>query len=141
MRIISLALGITIVTVPANSVRAQGYTCHASDWISAKMIRHINASIADTIVRTRLGLPKVPAAQVVVSTDPTLCNLAGLAIDSVAHSQHPDKPKPPQGTGEYYVIKIGTYTGAARVNLNSSNDFVAFFVFSPMWELKSVVAM
>ena len=125
----------------ATEAGAQAYSCHVSDVHSTKMIRDVNASVADTSVRRVLGLPNVPPAQVVLATDAAFCNRAGLALDSVAHAQHPDRPQPPQGTGSYYVIKIGTYTGVANINPNSTNGYLAFFIFGPLWELKSIAAM
>jgi hypothetical protein len=138
-----LVIGVSTACVLgfATEVRAQGYSCHASDFYSTKMIRDVNASVADTSVRRVLGLPNVSPADVVLATDAAFCNRAGLAVDSVAHAQHPDNPQPPQGAGAYYVIKIGTYTGVANINPNSPNGYLAFFIFGPLWDLKSVAAM
>lgn len=141
MRKLILGFSIACVCGFATAARAQGYSCHVSDAHSTKMIKDLNASIADTSVRRVLGLPNVPPAQVVLATDAAFCNRAGLAVDSVAHAQHPDRPKPPQGTGSYYVIKIGTSTGVANMNSHTTNSYLALFIFGPLWELKSIAGM
>jgi hypothetical protein len=139
MRSVFLTIsGIGLLIATANTGQAQGYTCKASDPYSAIIMRQVNASIADTISRRALGLPNVAPSQVTLATDPSLCNRAGLAIDSVAHSQHPSKPQPPQGSDAYYVIKIGTYTAATRVDPTGGRHHAAFFIFGPAWELISV---
>jgi hypothetical protein len=134
-------LGFSIACVLTTEGRAQAYSCRASDGLSAKMIRDINASVADTSSRRILGLPDVAPSEVVLATDSAFCNLAGLAVDSVAHAQHPDRPKPPQGAGAYYVIKIGSYTGVGILNPNSTNSYVPFFIFGPLWELRSIAGL
>lgn len=141
MRKLIVGFSIACVWGFATEARAQGYSCHGSDALSTKMIRDVNASVADTSVRRVLGLPNVPAAQVVLATDAAFCNRAGLAVDSVAHAQHPDRPQPPQGTGSYYVIKIGTSTGVANINPHSTNGYLALFIFGPLWDLKSIAGM
>jgi hypothetical protein len=139
MRIVFLSVSaISLLTATAIEAQAQGYTCKASDSYSAIIIRQVNASIADTISRRALGLPNVAPSQVTLATDPSLCNRAGLGIDSVALSQHPSKPQPAQGSDAYYVIKIGTYTGATRVDPTGGRHHAAFFIFGPAWELISV---
>ena len=138
-----LIVGFTLACVwgLATESGAQGYSCHASDAYSTKMIRNVNASVADTSARRVLGLPNVPPAQVVLATDAIFCNRAGLAVDSVAHAQHPDRPQPPQGAGSLYVIKIGTFTGVANINPNATNSYTALFIFGPLWDLKSIGGM
>jgi hypothetical protein len=142
MRMLNIAVTVACACGLTTETRAQSYSCHESDFYSAKMIRDVNASIADTSVRRALGLPNVAPGQVILATDPAFCNRAGLAIDSVSHAQHPDHPKPPQGSGSYYVIKIGTYTGVARINPTASETkYVAFFIFGPLWELIKIGGM
>jgi len=122
---------------------AQSYSCHERDVVSDLLIRKITASVTDSVDRRVLGLPNVSPFQIVLATDPAFCNRAGLAIDSIAHAQHPDRPKPLHGTGSYYVIKIGTHTGVARIDTSKKNpnDWVGLFIFGPLWDLKSIAAM
>jgi hypothetical protein len=123
---------------------AQGYSCKAADFFSDMTIRQLKWSIADTASRRALGLPNVPASQVTLAADATLCNRAMLALDTLAHSQHPTQPMPPQGTGAHYVFKVGTYTGVALLDSGSTgriSDYTPLFLFDPVWKFVNILGM
>lgn len=137
-----IALLLTIAVAARSG--AQGYTCKAADFFSDMMIRQLNWSIADTASRRVLGLPNVPASQVTLAADAMFCNRALLALDTVAHSQHPTQPMPPQGTGAHYVFKVGTYTGVALLDSGSAGrirHYTPLFLFDPVWKLVNILGM
>jgi hypothetical protein len=55
MRKLIVAVSVAWACGFTAETRAQSYSCHESDFYSAKMIRDVNASIADTSVRRSLG--------------------------------------------------------------------------------------
>ncbi len=138
-RLITLAIALISVNRAAG---AQGYTCKPSDFYSDMMIRQINWSVADTASRRALGLPNVPSSQVTLATNNALCNRAGLALDSLANSQHPNDPPPPQGTAAYYVLTIGTYTGVSLLGLPPNKPgYAPLFLFDPIWKFVNIIGM
>jgi len=146
MRIFSGSSRLSIVFVLAfiGNAQAQGYTCKSGDFYSDMMIRQINSSIADPASRSALGLPNVPSSQVNLATDAGACNRAVLALDTLAHSQHPTEPMPSQGTGAFYVLTIGTYTGVALPDsapAGKKPGYVPLFLFDPIWHFVSIIGL
>lgn len=143
MRALTRFITLAIALISVNrATGAQGYTCKPSDFYSAMMIRQINASIADTASRRVLGLPNVLSSQVTLATDNVLCNRAGLALDSLANSQHPNDPPPPQGTAVYYVLTIGTYTGVSLLGSPPNKPgYAPLFLFDPTWKFVNIIGL
>jgi hypothetical protein len=143
MRALTRCIILTIAVVSiSRAAGGQGYTCKPSDFYTDMMIGQINASIADTASRRVLGLPNVPPAQVTLATDSVLCNRAGLALDSLANSQHPNDPPPPQGTSAYYVFTIGTYTGVSLLGFPPNKPgYAPLFLFDPIWKLVTTIGL
>jgi hypothetical protein len=137
-------LSIAFALVLIRTAHAQGYTCKSRDFFSDMMIRQISSSIADTTSRRASGLPNVPSSQVTLATDPTVCNRAMLAVDTLAHSQHPAEPMPPQGTGSFYVLKIGSYTGVALPDSAPAGrirTYAPLFLFDSVWHFVSIIGL
>lgn len=131
-----------LIFAGATKPLVSAYTCQPSDFYSDMMIRQINSSIADTASRRALGLPNVPSSQVTLATDAALCNRAGLALDSLANSQHPNEPRPPQGTRAFYVLKIGTYTGISLLDSTlTKRSYAPLFLFDPIWQFVSIIGL
>jgi len=132
------------LTFPGTA-QAQGYTCKSGDFFSDMMIRQIKSSVADPASRKALGLPNVPASQVALATDSTLCNRAMLAVDTLAHSQRPAEPMPPQGTGSFHVLKIGSYTGVALPDDSAAaariRTYAPLFLFDSRWHFVSIIGL
>jgi hypothetical protein len=140
----SSMLSILFALAFIGRAEAQGYTCKSQDFFSDMMIRQIKSSIADPASRSALGLPNVPSTQVTLATDAALCNRAVLAVDTLAHSQHPTEPMPPQGAGAFYVLKVGTYTGVALPDSAPAGKTPAYaplFLFNPTWGFVSIIGL
>jgi hypothetical protein len=137
-----LAIGLSLASI--GTAQAQSYTCKPADTLSNIMLSQINSSIADTVSRRALGLPNVPTSQVTLASDAVLCNRAGVALDTLAHSQHPNQPMPPQGSGSYYVLKIGTYTGIAVIPSGSNGkkpSYAPLYLFDPIWKFVNTIGL
>ncbi len=137
-------LSIVFTLALVGRAQAQGYTCKSSDFFSDMMIRQVNGSIADTASRSALGLPNVPPAQVTLAADAAFCNRAVLALDTLAHSQHPTEPMPSPGSGGYYVLKVGTYTGVAVPDTTATGprtSYAPLFLFDSLWKFVSIIGL
>ena len=133
MRATAAALAIGLVAVGRPIL---GQSCHASDSQSASMLLDLQ-QVADTggteytTLRSKLHIPAVPAAQVVLVSDDSTCTRARQALDSLIHATNPNAATPlPERA--LYVIKIGSITAINDPN-GRAGEYSPIVFFNPQW--------
>jgi hypothetical protein len=134
----ALVMGLGIAFRP---IMAQ--SCHAADSNSASMLHDLQ-QMADTgnteypVVRAKLHIPVVPAAQVVLVSDDSTCTRARQALDSLIHATNPNAANPLPAR-PLYVIKVGSVTAVNDPN-GRAGEYTPIDFFDPQWSFLGTIA-
>lgn len=114
----------------------QAQSCHPSDSSSASMLEDLQ-QMADTgnaefrAFRAKLHIPAVPAVQVALVSDDSMCVRARQALDSLIHATNPNAANPlPVRT--LYVIRIGNVTAVNDPN-SRAGEYSPIDFFDLQW--------
>lgn len=139
-----LYMEIFVVTIASFAVAqpALAQACHASDARGQSMVLGLQR-IADTaetsnvLVRSKIHTPAVPATQVALVTDDSVCARARQALDSLIHATNPNAANPLPAR-PLYVIRVGTVT-AINDPSGSAGEYSPIAFFDPLWAFLGVV--
>lgn len=110
-RIVRTSLPLAFFCVAAMPLRLSAQSaCLPSDSRSASLVAGLQNisdtnSVADTVVRRKLGIPAVPATQIYLVSDTTTCSRARQALDSLVHATNPSAPA--LSFPSIYVFAVG----------------------------------
>jgi hypothetical protein len=115
-------------------------TCHGADDFSGHLVAMVQGLMdpGHTALRTKLGAPLVSPSEVTLATDPSICQRAGQALDSIGRVFAPGQPDPPASSNPLYVVQIGSSFAVLDRNVPVPQHYYYVFYFGPLWEFRRV---
>ena len=123
----------------SGALRPTKSSCNAADEEGAHFLRVIRQTVAHEGLRTKFHLPHVDSAEVRLATDPSVCEQAGRAFDSLVRTWATKKPSPSESSyGPLYVFQIGNSYGVVELNSANESDCDFIWFFAPGWKYSGV---
>lgn len=128
-----LLVALAVAAVPSLTM---AQSCKAADSQSASMLIGLRqtADTADTesvVLRSKLQIHAVPAAQVTLVSDDSTCARARQALDSVIHATNPNALNPLPARA-LYVMRVGSVT-AVRDPAARAGEYSPIEFFDSRW--------